>query len=285
MRTVLDKLAFAEGPRWHDGAFWFSDMHAHKVHRVGDDGVLDTVLEHDHAVSGLGWLPDGRLLVVDMDGALLRQDPDGVNVHADLTPLAKWGVNDMVTHAEGWSYIGQFGFDRHQGPQGACRSPLLRVDVDGELHAEAAGPGMFVANGMAITPDGRTLLVAETSGGTISAFRIGDDGSLHDHRIWARLPEGRLPDGMCLDAEGAVWVACVMGKRFDRLHEGGAVTESIVLAEDGRWAIACMLGGPDLRTLYLLTASTPGREDEALDRWDARIETTEVDVPGAGWPA
>ena len=284
MKTLVDKLAFAEGPRWHDDAFWFVDMHAHKVHRIGDDGAVETVLEHDHAISGLGWLPDGRLLVVDMEGALLRLDPDGVKVHADLTRVAQWGVNDMVTHPAGWSYIGQFGFDRHAGPQGACRSPLVKVTEDGTVTAEAPD-GLMVANGMAITPDQETLLVAETSGGTIAAFRIGDDGSLHDRRLWAQLPEGRLPDGMCLDAEGALWVACVMGKRFDRLHEGGEVSDSILVEEEGRWAIACMLGGADLRTLHLLTASTPGRESEALERWDARIETTEVTVPGAGWPA
>jgi sugar lactone lactonase YvrE len=283
MKTLLDKLAFAEGPRWHDDAFWFSDMHAHKVHRLGDDGVLETVLEHDRAVSGLGWLPDGRLLVVDMDGALLRLDDGGVEIHADLTPIAKWGVNDMVTHPGGWSYVGQFGFDRHAGPEGACRSPLIKVDADGRISAEAFD-GLFVANGMCITPDGETLLVAETSGGTIASFRIGGDGSLHDRKLWAHLPAGRLPDGICLDAEGAVWVACVVGKRFDRLHEGGVVSASIGVEGDDRWAIACMLGGQDGRTLYLLTASTPGREQEALERWDARIEITEVAVPGAGWP-
>lgn len=255
MRTLLDKLAFAEAPRWHEGALWFSDMHAHKVHRLGDEGVLETLLEHEHAVSGLGWLPD------------------------DLTPVARHGVNDMVTHPAGWSYVGQFGFDRHAGPQGACRSPLVKVDAGGTVTSEALD-GLFVANGMCITPDGETLLVAETSGGTIASFRIDDNGSLHDRKLWAQLPDGRLPDGMCLDAEGALWVACVIGRRFDRIHEGGIVSDSIVIEDEDRWAIACALGGDDLRTLYMLTSSTPGREEEALERWDARVEVTQVDVPG-----
>jgi sugar lactone lactonase YvrE len=282
IHTLLDGLVFPEAPRWHDGTFYFSDMHAHRVLRVGADGATEGVLEHTAAVSGLGWLADGAMLVVDMDGFVLRVDAGGVSQHADLRDVAKFGVNDMVTHPGGWSYVGQFGFDRHSHGE-APLSPIVRVDADGSVGI-ASPDGLHVANGMAITPDGETLLVAETAGGRISSFRIGDRGELGPRRTWADLPGGRLPDGMCLDAEGSIWAACIIGGSFDRFVEGGDIVDSIPVEEDGRHPIACMLGGPERHTLYLLTATTYGREDEALATVDARIDTVEVDVPGAGWP-
>jgi sugar lactone lactonase YvrE len=282
-QTLLDGLAFGEGPRWHDGAFWFSDMHAYRVVRVDAAGTPETIFQHHRPVSGLGWLPDGQLLVVDMDGDILRIDAGTATTHADLRSIARFGVNDMITHPEGWSYVSQFGFDRHAGHEGAAPSVLVRADADGAVSA-AAPEMLMVANGMCITPDGTTLLVAETPASRISAFTIGNDGTLHDHRVWAQLPPGHMPDGMCLDAEGAVWAACVVGDCFDRVVEGGAVVESIVVDDPGRHAIACVLGGPERRTLYALTAETFGGEEESRATMSAQVELVEVDVPGAGLP-
>jgi sugar lactone lactonase YvrE len=275
-RTLVDGLAFAEGPRWHDGALWLSDMHRHRVLRVEEDGEVDTVLQHDSPVSGLGWLRDGSLLTVAMDGYVLK---DG-EVLADVRHLAPHGVNDMITHPDGWSWVGQFGYDRHAGGRPApAPSALLRVDPDGSVRE--AAPDLLVANGMCLTPDGGTLLVAESAGLRVTAFTIdGDDGSLHDRRTFAEVPP---PDGMCLDAEGAVWIAGVTVGAFLRVAEGGEVLDRIEV-EEGRRAIACVLGGADRRTLHLLTATTTGEAEPSLAAMAARVQTAQVDVPGAGWP-
>ena len=277
-QTLVDGLAFGEGPRWHDGSLYLSDMHSHRVLQVDMTGRVETVLVHDRPVSGLGWLPDGRLLVVDMAGFVLRVDDDAVVEHADLRALAAHGINDMISHPGGWSYVGQFGYDRHAG-QSVVPSPLLRVDADGTV--SAAADDMRVANGMAITPDGSTLLVAESAGGRITSFPIGDKGDLGPRSTFAELDTA--PDGMCIDAEGAAWVGCVVGGRFARVLPGGEETDSVPMPE-GRNAVACVLGGPDRRTLFMLTASTFGEDDRSRAAMDARVETIEVAVPGAGRP-
>jgi sugar lactone lactonase YvrE len=277
--VVLGGLAFAEGPRWHDGALWLSDMHGHRVLRV-DGGEATTVLQHDSPVSGLGWLPDGRLLVVAMAGEVLRVDPSGTAVHADVRAVAPHGINDMISHPGGWSYVGQFGYDRH-----ASRTPvpsaLLRVDADGGV--AVAADDLLVANGMGITEDGTTLVVAESAGNRLRAFTIGDGGELTGGRVWAQLPPGHAPDGMCLDADGAAWVAAVTAGAFIRVREGGEVTDRLPV-DDGRRAIACVLGGPDRRTLFQLTATTLGDAEPSLAAMDARVDAVEVAVPGEGRP-
>ena len=281
LRTLVDGLAFAEGPRWHDGALYLSDMHSHRVLRVGADGSTTTVLQHTSPVSGLGWLPDGRLLAVAMEGEVLRLEPDGrVVVHADVRSVATHGVNDMISHPGGWSYVGQFGFDREGGGT-MGPSPLIKVDQDGRV--SAAAEDLRVANGMAITPDGSTLLVAESGGQRISSFAIGDGGALTDRATWADLPTGNTPDGMCIDAEGGAWVAAVMAGRFIRVLPGGEVTDEVPM-DEGRRAIACVLGGTDRRTLYLLTAATLAEAELSRSLMSARVETLTVAVPGAGWP-
>lgn len=270
---VVDGLAFGEGPRWHDGALWLSDMHQHRVLRVAHDGSTSTVIQHDAPVSGLGWLPDGSLLTVAMDGFILR---DG-EMFTDLRPLAPHGVNDMISHPQGWSWVGQFGFDRHGG--GAIKpSPLLRVDSDGNV--SIAAEDLVIANGMCITADGSVLLVAESAGLRVTAFNVGDDGTLHDRRIFAEVPP---PDGMCLDAEGAIWMAAVTEGAFLRVADGGEILERVDVGE-GRNAIACVLGGPDRRSLFLLTATTLGEAASSLASMTAQVERVHVDVPGAGWP-
>ena len=276
--TLLDGLCFGEGPRWHEGRLWLSDMHAYTVLAVDLDGKREDVLEVAGKPSGLGWLPDGRLLVVSMnDRQLLRREPDGAVVtHADLRPFADHPCNDMVVDAQGRAFVGNFGFDleREEKPRATC---LVRVDPDGR--AVVAATEMRFPNGSVITPDGRTLIVGESFGSCLTAFTIGRDGALSARREWAKL-EGAVPDGICLDAENAVWVASPISKEVLRVREGGAVAERIPV---GRPAIACMLGGPDRRTLFVLSADGFGGEDMAQKR-SARVEITRVDVPGAGFP-
>jgi len=276
-RLLVDGLAFGEGPRWHDGALHLSDMHAHRVIRVEADGTTTTVLQHDAPVSGIGWLPDGRLQTVAMDGFILR---DG-EVAADVRALAPFGINDMVVHPEGWAYVGQFGYDRDAPGRPEIRSSaLLRVDLDGSVHE--AAPDLLVANGMAITPDGSTLVVAESAGRRLSSFAIGAGGTLTDRQVYAELPDGGAPDGMCIDAEGA-WVAAVTLGQFIRLLPGGEVTDRVPVA-DGRHAIACVLGGPDRRTLFMITATTFGEADASRAALAGRVDAIDVEIPGVGWP-
>jgi sugar lactone lactonase YvrE len=279
-RTLVDGLAFGEGPRWHDDMLYLSDMHHHRVVRVDSAGATETVAQHDSALSGLGWLPDGTLLVVAMDGQVLRRGPAGLSLHADLTAEAPYGINDMIVHPGGWAYVGQFGYDREGGGIPAP-SALLRVAPDGTV--TAAANDLMVANGMIISPDGRMLLVAESAACRITAFTVDAGGQLHDRRVWAELAPPRYPDGMCLDAGGAIWVACPVGGRFIRAAEGGEITDEVPV-ESGRHAIACVLGGTERRTLYLLTAATLGEAEPSRQARAARVECITVDDGGAGLP-
>ncbi len=279
LKTVLSGLAFPEGPRWRDGRLWFSDMHAHEVVAMSPDGVRETVVAADGAVSGLGWLPDGRLLIVSMnDRRLMRREPDGsIVVHAELSGIADFHCNDMVVDARGRAYIGNFGWDIFTN---APRKParMARVDPDGAV-SEAADELIF-PNGTVITPDGKTLIVGETFAGKMTAFDIAPDGSLSNRRLWGELPTGAVPDGCCLDAEGAIWIASPPTNDVIRLFEGGRVAERIT-ADQGVYA--CMLGGADRKTLYVLTCKGSEPEQCRTHR-SGRIEAVEVEVPGAGLP-
>jgi sugar lactone lactonase YvrE len=281
LHTLVDGLAFGEGPRWHDGRLYISDIHDHQVLAVDAGGETTVVARHDGPLSGLGWLPDGTLLVVAMEGDVLRLDGGALAVHADVRPLADHGINDMIVHPEGWAYVGQFGYDRESRAR-VRPSPLVRVDPDGSVHR--AAEDLLVANGMALTADGATLIVAESAGMRLSAFTVGDGGRLGDRRVWAELPAGHAPDGMCTDAEGAAWVACVTTDWCLRVAEGGEVLDRIRVEEEGRHPVACVLGGPGRRTLYLLTATTYGEAEPSLQARAGRIEQVRVDVPGAGRP-
>ena len=277
LETLLDGLVFGEGPRWRGDRLWLSDMHAHTVLTVDLDGKREDVLHVAGKPSGLGWLPDGRLLIVSMtDRKLLRRETDGtLSTHADLSTLARFHCNDMVVDERGRAFVGNFGFDLDAGAK-PCPTELIRVDPDGR--AVIAAREMRFPNGSVITPDG-TLIVGESFGGCLTAFAIGADGSLSARHEWAKL-EGAVPDGICLDAESAIWVASPLSNEVLRVHEGGAVVERIPV---GRPAIACMLGGPDRRTLFVLSADG-FRAEEAIQKRSARVEITRVDVPGAGYP-
>jgi len=276
-RTLVDGLRFPEGPRWHEDRLWFSDMHAGEVFAVDMQGRTERIVEVAAEPSGLGWTPDGRLLVVSMqDRRLLRLDPDGLTEVADLTPHAPYYCNDMVVDAEGRAYVGNFGFDLHGGAKPVATN-LILVRPDGQV--EVVASDVRFPNGTVITPDGRTLIVGESFGGCLTAFDIADDGRLENRRLWAQL-EGAVPDGICLDEEGAIWVASPVGEGgVLRVREGGEVTDRVAVEHE---AFACMLGGPDGRTLFICTA--PDSDPAKTGDRGGRIETVEVEVPRAGLP-
>ena len=275
--VLIDGLSFSEGPRWREGHLWFSDMHLGQVVKVDLAGKSEVVAEVPNSPSGLGWLPDGRLLVVSMnDRRVLRLDSDGLHEHADLSNLASWHCNDMVVDSKGRAYVGNFGWDIFTS-QTPVATNLVLVTPEGDT--SIAAEDLVFPNGTVITPDGRTMVIGETFAARLTAFDIGDDGGLTNRREWARL-EGAAPDGICLDAEGAIWVASPVSSEVLRVLEGGEVTERISVEEQ---AFACMLGGPEGKHLFICTA--PGSEPEECRAAKAgRIEVVEVGVPGAGLP-
>ncbi len=277
-KVVADGLSFPEGPRWHDGALFFSDFYRHTVFRLAPGGDLQAVAEVPNQPSGLGWLPDGRMLVVSMtDRRLLRQEADGRLVeHARLFDLAGHHCNDMVVDAKGGAYVGNFGYDHYAEPE-LRLADLIRVEPDGR--ASVAAKGFAFPNGSVITPDGKTLIVAETRANRLSAFDVAADGALSNRRVWAELGIG-YPDGICLDAEGAVWVADPRNKETFRVAEGGKVLARV--STGARGSFACMLGDDDRKTLYICTSSGSGVH--AAARRDGCIEAIRVGVPGVGLP-
>ena len=286
VRTVLDDLVFGEGPRWHDGRLWFSDMHDHRVvattaRRRRDPSSRST----DDEPSGLGWLPDGRLLVVAMETQrLLRVEPDGeVAVHADLSSAARGSLNDMIVAADGTAYIGDMGVRIHELGAERRAGQTFRVAPDGTW--ECAADDLQSPNGHILTDDGRTLIVAESGGMRLTAFTVRGDGTLTDRRTYAELTPERddvpfaPPDGICLDAEGAVWVAdphrargCSVSARAARSPTRSTSPTAI--------PVACVLGGADRRTL-LMCAAADWKRDALAGRRTGRIDACEVDVPGA----
>jgi sugar lactone lactonase YvrE len=287
-RVLADGIYFGEGPRWRDGRMWFSDFYAHAVMSVSLAGDLRTEFEIDDQPSGLGWMPDGSMLIVSMTKRqVLRRTADGrIGLHADLSHIAGFHCNDMVVDAAGRAYVGNFGFDLdaaidsrgvasvladHPTAKLACVSPEGAVTV-------AAGD-MHFPNGPAITPDGKTLILGETLAGCLTAFDIGADGALSNRRIWAStLP--RIPDGIALDAEGAIWVANPTAPECVRIAEGGEVLEVI---DTGHPCYACMLGGDDGRTLFMFTASSSNSHQAAASPTGEILIAT-VESPHAGLP-
>lgn len=285
--VLTEGLYFGEGPRWHDGRLWFSDFYAHAVKSVGSDGVQRIELELDDQPSGLGWLPDGRLLVVSMAALkLLRQDFDGLKVHADLSELSVHLCNDMVVDTTGRAWVGNFGFDldalvEEKGVDAALlehpSTNLVRVDPNGSVHL--ASPDMHFPNGMVISPDGKTLIVAETLSMCLTAFDVGLDGTLSNRRVWAAVGM-RAPDGICLDADGHVWVANAIDSECVLIAQGGEILQTV---ETSQPCFACMLGGDDGRTLYMMTAQSSDKNEASVSP-SGKIETLRVDVGRAGCP-
>jgi sugar lactone lactonase YvrE len=274
---LLDGLLFPEGPRWHEGKLWFSDMQGLHVMTVDLEGNSAKIVEVKNSPSGLGWLPDGRLLVVSMiDRRLLRLDPAGLVEIADLSKLASFHCNDMVVDRLGRAYVGNFGFDLLAN---APVEPAEIVLVTPDGKARIVADELFFPNGMIITPDGQTLVVAETWGNCLTAFDIQPDGALAKRRRWAKLDDV-YPDGICLDAEGAIWVAAPYPGEVLRIKPGGNVTQRVTVSTK---PYACMLGGHDRRTLFVCTADS-SNTDQLRAEPNGKVETVAVDVPGAGRP-
>jgi sugar lactone lactonase YvrE len=280
---LLDGLGFPEGPRWHDGKLWFSDMGTCRVMTVDLEGNAENVVEVPEQPSGLGWLPDNRLLVVSMrDRRLLRLDTNGLVEVADLRELASFHCNDMVVDHEGRAYIGNFGFDIEDPDAPLTHAVIVLVTPDGA--ARIVADEMVFPNGSVITPDGGTLIVAESFASRLTAFSIESDGSLIGRRVWAQFDdlgfvmsdERICPDGICLDAEGAIWLASPESAEVLRVKEGGAITHSFKVETQ---PFAVMLGGPDRQTLFVCTTLLSERNSGK-----GCIEIVRVAVPGAGLP-
>jgi sugar lactone lactonase YvrE len=286
-RLLATGLHFGEGPRWHGGRLWFSDFYDHAVKSVDGSGAVRTELEIDDQPSGLGWLPDGRMLVVAMHRReLLRVDSDGVREHGDLSDIATYHTNDMVVDAQGRAWVGNFGFALDEalverGVDGVLAShptaKLARVDPDGSVHV--AAEDLHFPNGCVLTPDGRTMIVAETLALRLTAFDVAADGTLSNRRVWA--PVGmRAPDGICLDAKGNVWIANAIAPECVLFAPGGEIVATV---QTDQPCFACMLGGEDRRTLHMMTAPTSVADVVSKTR-DGHIMTARVETPGAGWP-
>ena len=274
---LLDGLSFPESPRWHDDRLWVSDWGANEVIAVDLEGQTEVVARVPSFPMCIDHLPDGRLLIVSSsDRRLLRQEPDGTLVtHADLSGLEDHPWNDIVVDGRGNAYVNNIGFDF---PDGEVRPGIVAlVTPDGA--ARQVADDVAFPNGMAVTPDNSTLIVAESYGKQLSAFDIAADGSLANRRIWAKVDDH--PDGICLDAEGAIWYGDVGNRHCVRVREGGEVLQTIHL---DRGCFACMLGGPDRRTLFLVVNEWGGPEDMAAGGPAGRVLTAEAPAPGAGWP-
>lgn len=276
-QTLMTGLVMGESPRWHDGRLWLSDMGANEVVAVDLTGNHELVASVPAMPTGTGWLPDGRMLIVSAgDGRLLRREPDGSLVtHADLSGLAEHPWGDMVVDGRGNAYVGNIGFDF---PMGEFAPGIVAlVTPDGSVRQVA--DGVAFANGMAITPDQGTLILAESYASRLTAFDIVADGGLSHRRVWAELGDG-VPDGICLDAEHAVWYADVPNQRCIRVREGGQELQRIQL---DRGCFACALGGPDRRTLFLAAAEMPDFSDSSAPR-TGQVLTVPAPAPGIGWP-
>jgi sugar lactone lactonase YvrE len=279
--SFIEDIYFGEGPRWHDGRLWYSDFFDHGVHSVDEHGDRRHEVHYEGRTSGLGWLPDGDLLVVSMlDHRVLRLHDGVLEPYADISPWATGHLNDMVVNADGRAYVGNFGFDLEGWRAGTAQirnTQVVRIDPDGST--SVAADDMAFPNGTVIFPDGKTMVVAETFAAQLSAFDLEADGSLSNRRVWAPLGSC-APDGICLDAEGCIWVANAQGPECIRVAEGGAVLGRMVT---DRPCFACMLGGADRTTLYAMVAPS----SEVAEIGDTRrggIAAGRVTVPGAGLP-
>jgi len=278
-RTLLTGLAFGESPRWRHDRLWISDWGAREIIAVDPAGKSEVMARAPSFPSCIDFLRDGLLLMVSAyDGLLLRRQPDGsVVTHADLTGLSHHPWNDIVVDGRDNAYVNNTGFDLRAGEKFA---PGIIAVVGRDGSTRRVADGLWFANGIAVTPDNSTLIVAESYGKRLTGFDIAADGSLSNRRVWADLGDG-VPDGICLDAEGAVWYGDVPNKRCVRVREGGEVLQTVEL---DRGCFACMLGGVDRRTLFMVAREWRGSASMTDDARTGRVLTVEAPAPGAGWP-
>jgi sugar lactone lactonase YvrE len=278
--SLVEGLVYPECPRWHDGLLWISDQHAGTVCTVDPSGKLAEVVDVPGRPAGLGWRPDGTLLVVSMDDHLLLAYQDGeLSPVADLSPFHPGPSNDMVVSATGDAYIGNIGFDYYGGE--SPRTTGLVLVRAGSHEAVEAADELLVPNGVVVTADGRHLIVAESFAHRLTLFDIGAGGGLSGRRLWADLGE-HIPDGICLDADGGIWFASVLDHAVLRVIEGGVLTHRVATGETQ--AYACMLGGPDRSTLFVCTALADDPAG-AIARRSGAIAVFEGSLPaGAGLP-
>jgi sugar lactone lactonase YvrE len=280
LQTLMTGIAFGESPRWHDDRLWFSDWGAQEVIAVDLEGKSEVIVrvQFPSFPMCIDFLPNGRLLVVSArDRLLLRMEPDGSLVtYADLTSLSDHGFNDIVVDGRGNAYVNDVGFDFPGGE--FAPGTIALVTPDGS--ARQVADGVAFPNGMVVTPDNSTLIVAESYGKKLTAFDIAADGSLSNRRVWADL-DGGVPDGICLDAENAVWYGDVPNKRCVRVREGGEVLQTIEL---DRGCFACALGGANKRTLFMIATKWGGPANMADAARTGQVLTVEVPAPGVGWP-
>ncbi|UUO00661.1 SMP-30/gluconolactonase/LRE family protein [Mycolicibacterium novocastrense] len=270
LTPLVKGFCFGEGPRWFEGLLWFSDMLGEAVHTVDLNGDLTTLPLPGHAPAGLGFRPDGSLLISSTESRqVLRYDGENVTTIADLSAIVPAALGDMVVDGDGRAYVGS------QAREGGV---IVRLDPDDTFTVVA--DGLDFPNGMVITPDRATLIVAESTGRRLTAYSIGDEGALSDRRTFADGLDGP-PDGICLDAQKGVWTAMTLAGQFERITEGGGVTDRIDIGE--RIAIACALGGPERRTLFLLS-STDAYPQRLKGTKGSRVDATTVEIPGAGIP-
>lgn len=275
IKTLLTGLAIGESPRWHQGRLWFSNWGRQEIIAVDADGRSEVIVKVPATLPFcIDWLPDGRLLVVaGSEGLLLRMKNDGRLVtHADLRSLAQ-GWNEIAVDDKGHIFVNGGGFDLMAG-EPFKPGIIALVNPDGSL-VQVADDIAF-PNGMAITPDNKTLLIAESYGKKLTAFDIAKDGSLLNRRVWANLGNG-APDGICIDAENAVWYADVPNRRCVRVREGGEVLQTVNL---DRGCFACALGGQDMKTLFIMAAEWKGPDKMFEGELTGRIFTTQVQIPG-----
>ena len=279
VRTLMTGIAMGESPRWHDGRLWLSDWGAGEVLAVGLDGTSE-VMHRDVGPLpfSIDWLPDGRLLIVSgREGRLVRREPDGSLVtHADLTGIARPPWNEIVVDGRGNIYVNSTGFD-FPGDEFA---PGIIALVESDGSARQVADGIAFPNGMAVTPDNATLIIAESYAARLTAFDIAPDGGLSNRRLWAEVP-GSAPDGICLDAEGAVWFAEVPNTRCVRVREGGEALQTLELDRGG---FACMLGGPDGRTLFVVANEWRGSVGMGGGERTGQVLTVAAPARHAGWP-
>ena len=282
--VLLDGVVFPESPRWRGDRLWFSDMHGKRVMTVETDGTAAVVAHLDDRPSGLGFLPDGSPLVVLMARRqVVKVTSDRLEVYADLSHIPCSYLNDMVVGPSGAAYVDCV---YHRDPLDATDrgDRIALVRSDGTIVTAAQGK-LIGPNGLALSPDGQSLVVAEPRAHRVTTFTITADGSLTSRKTLAS-GSGIQPDGLCLDAEGAVWIGAVRAGEFLRLLPGGRIANRI--SAGGKWAIACVLGGSDRRTLFMTTANVPanpvGGLHGNLSESRGFIETARVEVPGAGTP-